>query len=148
MISAVYDALVTAHVVFAVIGFASVAFSGVYGALARRSVHTEGSEREEVTRYFDSRLWAEWFIVPVPLLGAIALAAKPHGGDFSEAWVVIGILLWAFATALLFAVVRPAEARIRASRDIDSSGKTLMWAALVSDVLFVLALAVMVTQPR
>ena len=145
MISAVYDGLVTAHVVFAVIGFASVAFSGVYGALARRP---DGSQREEVTRFFASRLWTEWFILPVPLLGAAALAVKAHGGDFSDAWVVIGIVVWALATALLFGVVRPAERRIRASTDVESPGRTLMRAALVSDVLFVLALAVMVTQPR
>lgn len=139
-----YDGLVTGHVVFAVIGFASVALSGVYGALARRG----GSDREEAARFFASRLWTEWFIVPVPFLGAAALATKPGGGDFSDAWVVIGIVLWALATVLLFAVVRPAEARVRASEDVESSGRALMWAGLVSDVLFVLALAVMVTQPR
>lgn len=145
MISAVYEALVTAHVVFAVIGFASVAFSGVYGALARKPA---GSDREEATRFFASRLWTEWFILPVPIFGVAAVAVRPHGGDFSEAWVVIGIVVWALAASLLLGVVRPAEARIRASANVESSGRTLMWAALVSDVLFVLALAVMVTQPR
>ena len=145
MISAVYDGLVTAHVVFAVIGFASIALSGVYGALARRPA---GSEREEVSRFFASRLWTEWFVLPVPLLGAAALAVKPHGGDFSEAWVVIGIVVWALAAALLFGVVRPSEARIRAATKVESSGRTLMLSAMVSDLLFVVALAVMVTQPR
>jgi hypothetical protein len=61
-----------------------------------------------------------------------------------------GLVLWALAAGLLLGVVRPAENRIRAGgphHDVRSAGARLMWAATASDVLFVLALALMVTQP-
>ena len=152
--AAVYDALVAAHVVCAVVGFGSVALSGVYGGLARRvagdprSAGGEPAEREEASRYFDSPGWAEWLVLPVPCLGAAALAVNPRKGDFGDAWVVGGIIAWVVAAVLLVQVVRPAEARIRKGVAALQSGRRLMWASVASDVLFVAALALMVTQPK
>jgi hypothetical protein len=48
-------------------------------------------------------------------------------------------------------VVRPAERRIRAAGDdlapVAADARRLMWAAAASDLLFVVALFLMVTQP-
>lgn len=137
---AAYDALVALHVVCAVVGFGAVALSGAYGVLGRRP----GSE-EELKRYFSSPGRVEYLILAVPAFGIAALAVRPGGGDFGQPWVVAGFAIWVVASALLLRIVRPAEARIRSgSRDGASS---LMWAAAGCDILFVVALLLMVTQP-
>ena len=146
--------MVVAHVVCAVVGFGSVALSGVYGGIARRSagrpesMGPQTAEREEASRYFDSRGWAEWLILLVPFLGAAALAVKRGKGDFGDVWVVGGMVAWVAAAVLLIGVVRPAETRIRSAVAVAESGRRLMWAGVASDLLFVGALALMVTQPK
>jgi len=144
----IYDALVALHVICAVVGFGSVALSGVYGAAARRPEHR--SPPEETTRYFQSRGWPELLILAVPVFGAAALGFRPEGSDFGELWVIGGLILWAIAAGLLLAIVRPAERHIRQSEGREKAGgpgARLMWAAAACDVLFVVALAIMVTQP-
>ena len=156
-----YDALVAAHVLCAVVGFGAVALSGVYGALARKPQATGEHDlpagargaagdrpADEVARYFSSRSWAEWLILPVPVLGAVALAMNPSKGDLADVWVLGGILVWSLAAALLVLVVRPAESAIRRGGDHRSAARRLMWSSIASDLLFVAALALMVTQPR
>jgi hypothetical protein len=140
--SGAYDALVAVHVVFAVVGFGAVAISGVYGALARNQANAS-----ETTRYFASRGIAEWLIIPVPFVGLAALLVDHRSGDLTEAWVLGGSAVWIAAAAILLAVVRPAEGRLRRGQDPVGSGRVLMWSGIASDVLFVVALALMVTQP-
>jgi uncharacterized membrane protein len=137
-----YDALVALHVVCAVVGFGAVAISGVYGGLSRNPENSV-----ETRRYFASRGLAEWLILPVPFFGVGAFLADDRSGDLAEAWVIAGSAVWVLATVLLVAVVRPAERRIRIGGDTVTAGRTLMLAGLACDVLFVVALAVMVTQP-
>ena len=137
-----YDALVALHVVCAVVGFGAVAISGVYGALAR-----DPGNRSETGRYFTSRGLAEWLVVPVPFFGLGALLADDRSGDLTDVWIVGGSIVWIAATAILFAAVRPAEARLRRWEHPARDGRILMWAGIGSDVLFVVALALMVTQP-
>jgi hypothetical protein len=137
-----YDALVALHVACALVGFGAVAVSGVYGGLALNP-----SNRDETDRFFASRLWAEWLIVPVPFFGLAALLDDHRSGQLTDVWVLGGFVVWIAATALLLAVVRPAESRIRRGGSTDADGRVLLWAGVVSDVLFVAALALMVTQP-
>ena len=154
----VYDALIAAHVVCAVVGFGAVALSGVYGGLAGRpgpqgdrgalGDHRPEGPPEEVSRYFASSGRAEWLIVPIPFLGAAAFAMRPSKGDFAEVWVIGGTVIWTLAVALLLLVVRPAESSIRREEPALRPGRRLMWSSIASDVLFVAALALMVTQPR
>jgi hypothetical protein len=142
----IFDVLVGLHVVSAVIGFGSVALSGIYGAAARRS--EDQGLSEETTRYFGSRGWPELLILAVPVFGAVAIGFRPEGADFGAVWVTGGLVLWALASALLLGVVRPAEKRIRGGgAGLGSSGTRLMWAAVACDLLFVVALALMITQP-
>jgi len=140
--SGAYDALVAVHVVFAVVGFGAVAISGVYGALARNQANAS-----ETTRYFASRGIAEWLIIPVPFVGLAALLVDHRSGDLTEVWVLGGSAVWIAAAAILLAVVRPAEGRLRRGQDPVGSGRVLMWSGIASDVLFVVALALMVAQP-
>jgi hypothetical protein len=145
----VYDVLVALHVVSAVAGFGAVAISGVYGSIARRPETPGGPE--ETRRYFQSSGRAEWLVLAVPVLGAAALGARPAGADFGQVWVVSAAVVWLAAAALLVGAVRPAEARIRtanaAGEAVPAAGRRLMWAAAASDLLFVVALVLMVGQP-
>jgi hypothetical protein len=138
----VYDALVALHVVCALVGFGAVAVSGVYGGLARNPAN-----ESETSRFFASRLFAEWLIIPVPFLGLGALLADHRSRELGDVWVVGGWIVWVAATALLLGVVRPAESRLRARANTARDGRVLVWAGIASDVLFVVALGLMVTQP-
>lgn len=141
-----YDVLVVAHAVSAVVGFGAVAVSGAYGVIGR------SGESEEVRRFFSGRARAEWLVIAVPLFGVAALSARPGGADYSSVWVVTGLGVWLLAATLLFLVVRPAQAAVRGglarSADIRRASGRLAWAAAACDLLFVVAVFVMVTQPR
>ena len=137
-----YDALLALHVVCAVVGFGAVAISGVYGALARKP-----SNAAETARYFAAGGLAEWLVLPVPFFGLAALLVDHRSRDLSDLWVVGGGALWIAAAAVLLVVVRPAEKRLRRGEETAAAGRSLMLAGTASDVLFVAALALMVTQP-
>ncbi|HET9076255.1 MAG TPA: hypothetical protein VFN68_04940 [Acidimicrobiales bacterium] len=137
---AAYDVLVALHVACAVIGFGTVAVSGAYGALGRR-----GADSAEVRRFFAAPLRAEYLILAVPVFGAAAMSVRPGGREFGSLWVVAGFLIWGLASFLLLGVVRPAESEVRAG---GPGAARIMWAAGACDALFVIALFLMVTQPR
>lgn len=143
----IYDLLVGVHVASAVLGFGAVALSGAYGARARRA--NQPGAGEEVERYFRSQGWAEYLILAVPFLGVAALSIRPGRKGYTDVWVVSALLIWLVAAATLLLVVRPAERRIRqgAGDRYVTPGTRLMWSAALCDVLFVAALALMVTQP-
>ncbi len=151
---AAYDVLVGLHVLCAVIGFGAVAVSGAYGAIGRHA-SADGARPQaasEVRRYFASPSSLEYLLLLAPVLGVAAMSVRPGGSEFGQIWVVAGLFIWVVAGGLLTAVVRPAERRIRgAGEDLGSvtdDARRLMWAAGASDALFVLALILMVTQPR
>jgi hypothetical protein len=151
---AAYDVLVGLHVVTAVIGFGAVAVSGAYGAIARDAARPGAREEavEEVRRYFSSASALEYLVLVAPVFGLAAMAVRPGGRQFGSVWALAGTAIWVVAGGLLTAAVRPAERRIRAGGpDLSSTGadaRRLTWAAAACDVLFVVALFLMVTQPR
>jgi hypothetical protein len=129
--------------VCALVGFGSVAITGVYGAGAR---HAEGNE--ETRRYFASRGWPELVLLAVPVFGAAAAADRWGGAAFGRVWIVGGWLAWLAAAALLVWVVRPAERTMREdSSGWAGAGRRLLWASILCDALFVGALVLMVAQP-
>jgi hypothetical protein len=145
------------------VGFGSVAISGAYGAIGRRagSRTVRAETVGELRRFFatDSRL--EYLLVAGPVFGVAAMAVRPGGREFGQLWAVAGLVIWLVASGLLVGVVRPAEHQIRATTsamgEAEAGGddtalapacRRLMWAAAASDVLFVVALLLMVTQPR
>jgi hypothetical protein len=154
--AAAYDVLVGLHVVCVVVGFGAVAVTGAYGAIARRTdvPGRAGDSTEEVRRYFSSRSPAEYLVAIGPAFGVAAMAVRPAGPEFGQIWALAGVAIWLVAAGLLVGVVRPSEADIRAGADGDggpagvvAGGRRLMWAAATSDLLFVVALLLMVTQP-
>ena len=147
---AVYDALVVIHVVCAVLGFGAVAVSGAYGALGRHAEPAPDTARD-VERYFSSPARLEYLVLVAPVFGLAAVGVRPGGSEFGAAWALLGVVIWVAAGGLLTAVVRPAERRIRAAGREPAraapAARRLAWAAAGSDVLFVVALFLMVTQP-
>ncbi|MGH9055840.1 MAG: DUF2269 family protein [Acidimicrobiales bacterium] len=159
----IFDVLLALHVACAVVGFGAVAVSGVYGGTARR---VSGRDRaEETRRYFASPGRLEWLVLAVPFLGAGALAARPGSDDFTAVWVLGGAAIWLVSAGLLLWVVRPAERAIRTATSasapglppaqaaradhavVTAAGRQLLWAGVVCDAGFVIALALMVSQP-
>ncbi|MHB1930277.1 MAG: hypothetical protein ACYCUG_12805 [Acidimicrobiales bacterium] len=145
----VFTALVALHVICALVGFGSVAFSGVYGFAAGRS-----PLGEETTRYFSRPSRAEWLLLAVPFLGLAALAAEPHGHGVAQLWAGLAAGVWLAAAGTLLGVVRPAERAIRDSQaagDAAGVGRTaarLGWAGVGTDIAFAVALGLMIWQPR
>ncbi len=143
---AIYDVLVALHVTFAVIGFASVALSGAYGAIAR------GGNVDELSRYLSGRTSASLGVIVAPVFGIAAMAVRPGGSEYSQLWAIAGMVIWLVAGTLLLAVVRPTETRLRSKTtpadELRVHATRLAWAAAASDLLFLGALLMMVTQPR
>lgn len=163
MDKAAYDVFVALHVAAAVLGFGSVALSGVYGGNARRL--DQESAAEELRRYFRAPGRVELALLAVPVFGAAALALDPGSRGFGELWVDVGLGLWAVAAVLLLGIVRPAEAVLRrasraaevpeepvghgliSERGLPAAGRRLQWAAAGTDLIFLVALIVMVIKP-
>jgi hypothetical protein len=144
----VFWVLVGLHVTCAVVGFGSVAFSGVYGFIA-----AGGGSEEEVRRYFASASRLEWLVLAVPFLGAGALGVAPHGRGVVQLWSMLAAAVWLVAATLLLGVVRPAERSLRTAAAEGSApdpgtGRRLGCAGLGSDVAFTVAFFLMVIQPR
>lgn len=149
-----YDVLVIAHVACALIGFGSLMLSGVYG-FSHRNPHGKGAI-EEARRYFSSPGRIELLIVPVPFLGAAALAVEPHGKGVGQLWALLASAIWLLAVIVVVAVARPAERKIRAvlaAQEVDAAAvgvaaRRLGWAGVGTDVAFFVALMLMVFQPH
>jgi hypothetical protein len=102
-----YDLLLVAHVVVAVVGFGAIAAAGLAASSARGS--RDPVSDEAVRRFFKTGPdWPARFIFGVPLLGLALL----FGGDRSAAhapWPWIGLTLWTLATGVATALCWPAE---------------------------------------
>ena len=144
----VFWVLVGLHVTCAVVGFGSVAFSGVYGF-----VSAGGGSEDEVRRYFAAPSRLEWLVLAVPLLGAGALGVQPHGRGVVQLWSMLAVCVWLVAATLLLGVVRPAERSLRTTAAEGSApdpgvGRRLGWAGVGTDVAFTVAFFLMIIQPR
>jgi hypothetical protein len=123
---------------------------------------------EDLVRYFRRPAGLWWALLAVPWLGLGTLAAEPHGGGVGQAWAVGAFLLWAGAALVAAAVVVPALRRTRsvlvppagpgalsepgalngaARARVARSGRRASRGAAVCDILFFLALALMIWQP-
>lgn len=155
---AVYDVFVALHAASALVGFGSVALSGIYGGNARHLEQAPAAE--ELRRYFRSPTRFELALLAVPVFGAVAVAVGPGArgsasSGFGQLWVDLGLSLWVVAAALLVGIVRPAEALLRrASRTgeltdpgLPAAGRRLGWAGAACDLIFVVALVIMVIKP-
>jgi hypothetical protein len=125
----------------------------------------QDSEAEEMRRYFahPARLWG--CLILVPFLGAGALAAQPNGKGFDQPWVFGALAVWLAATLIAGSLVVPSLHQMQAvllkSDDPGASpaarsslavrfaraGRIASRSAAFCDVLFVVALGLMIFRP-
>jgi hypothetical protein len=163
--------LLVLHVAAALTGFASIGFAGTYAGRATHeasSAAPAGVTTEELVRYFRRPAGLWWALLAVPWLGLGALAAEPHGGGVAQAWDLGAFGLWVAAALVAALVVVPALGRVGAAlvapgagppaagpagldgaarARVARSGLVASRGAMVCDVLFFMALALMIWQP-
>lgn len=155
MSSPLYDIVMAAHVLAALVGFGALGSTGAYAAAARRV--SDPFSTASLARYFaPGANRAARAILLVPLLGG-ALLALGHGRDVGRAWPWIGLASWTTAAAVASALLWPAERRIQqllagaatpeASAALASAARRAERAAAVTSLLFVVAFVVMIWQP-
>jgi hypothetical protein len=107
-----YTSLLLLHVLCAVVGFGTMAVTGVQAARARRGPSWPGSEG--VRRYFRPGVnWAGRVLYGVPVFGFSLIGASHGAFRAADSFVVIGLVLWLVATLMAEAVVWPGERRIQ-----------------------------------
>lgn len=152
-----YSVLLVAHVAAAVVGFGSLATTGLQAARARRGPGAPGADG--VRRYFQPGVnWPARILYAVPVLG-FALAADSKGAVMiGDGWVVAGLLLWLAAAAAAEAVVWPGERRIQAivsqhwddravRAELDRACRQVAAASAVLVGVFLAAVVIMVAKP-
>lgn len=155
--SPAYDVVLLAHVLSALIGFGAVVVSGGY-ALALLASGTGG---EAVRRYYRPGVnWAGRVIFLVPVLGVVLIALSHGRWAYSDGWIGLGLVLWAFAALVGEMALWPAERRLQAvvsdpsaptPRTNDAAVRSLcIRVVLLAVLLLVVALVavvVMVAKP-
>ena len=135
------------------------------GPAASRDLGEPDGDAEELRRYFarPARLWG--FLVLVPFLGAGALAAQPNGKGLDQPWVFGALAVWLAATLVAGSLVVPSLHQMQAvllkSDDVGASpaarsslavrfaraGRIASRSAAFCDILFLVALALMIFRP-
>jgi hypothetical protein len=159
------------HIATALVGFGGVAMTGIYGSWGRRITSPE--DLADVRRYFSRRDWASRSLVAVAPTGAVVLWLDQGFGAVGHPWAVAAIGCWAAVFALAVRVIWPAERHARALFDAvgraeaervgqaeqavqpvppdpgerDRLGRRLVWATGTCDVIFAVALILMIFQP-
>ncbi|MGH9127910.1 MAG: DUF2269 family protein [Acidimicrobiales bacterium] len=149
---ALFQVVLAAHILCAVVGFGSVMATGGYASLARPRPGRDEAP-DAVRRYFrPGPNWASRVIFLVPVLGLVLAGI---GGDFARAWLWVGSGLWALAAGVAVAVVWPAERRVAAAvagggaaGSLAGPARTASWAAGVVDLAVVAAFVVMIARPQ
>jgi hypothetical protein len=115
-----YDVVLLAHVLSALIGFGAVVVAGGYALALLRS----GPDNGAVRRYYRPGVnWAGRILFLVPVLG-VALIAQSHGHwAYSDGWIGLGLVLWAFAALVAEMALWPAERQLQ-TVVTDSSSPT------------------------
>ena len=140
------------------------------------SVAPGGMTADELVRYFRRPAGLWWALLVVPWLGLGALAAQPHGGGVAQVWDLGAFGLWVMAALVAALAVVPNLKRVGATlvapgpgpgpgpgagppgpgwagldgatrARVARSGLAASRGAAVCDVLFFMALALMIWQP-
>ncbi|HEX3841213.1 MAG TPA: DUF2269 family protein [Acidimicrobiales bacterium] len=151
---AAYEVVVLAHVLAAVIGFGTVGVAGAYAwVLGRR-----GPTSESVVRYYRPGVnWVGRILFVVPILGfvLIGMSHGPDGYGLADAWVMIGLVLWALAALagemLLWPTERELQQRVAAGEWDGQAHRSLtrrvVWTSVALTIVFVAAMVIMVAKP-
>jgi hypothetical protein len=148
---ALYDVVLLAHVLAALVSLVAVVVAGSAAvALARAP---EGSPASR--RYYDGRTnWPGRALVAVPVLGAVLIALS--GGDWTwgTSWVVVGLGLWVVAATVAEFGLWPTERRIADQLattgpppELARAGRRAAVLAGVVAAAVVVATVVMVAKP-
>jgi uncharacterized membrane protein len=151
---AAYEVVVLAHVLAAVIGFGAVGVAGAYAMVLGR----RGPPSESVVRYYRPGVnWAGRILFVVPILGfvLIGMSHGPNGYGLADAWVMIGLALWALAALAAEMVLWPTERELQqrvAAGDWDDAAhqsltRRVVWTSVALTVVFVAAMVIMVAKP-
>ena len=152
-----YSVLLVLHVAVAVVGFGTVAATGVQAARARRGPGQPGADG--LRRYFRPGVnWAGRTLYLVPVLGFGLLADSSGAFDLGDAWVVAGLAVWVVAAVLAEVLVWPGERRLQtlvterwddpgARQALEEQCRRIAVTSAVLAGLFVAAVVVMVAKP-
>jgi hypothetical protein len=155
--SPLYTILLMAHVLCAVVGFGSMAVTGVQAARARRGLSAPGAEG--VRRYFRPGVnWAGRALYGVPVFGFCLIAASKGAFSSGDGFVVVGLLVWLVAVLLAEMLLWPGERRIQlelterwgeqeTATALDGDCRQVAGTAVVLAVLFVTATVIMIGKP-
>jgi uncharacterized membrane protein len=107
---AAYDIVLLAHVLAAAAGLVAVLLAGGYAWALLRT----GLSSETVRRYYRPGVnWAGRVVFLVPVLG-LALMGMSHGDwSFDDAWIVVGLGLWALVAVTAEMALWPVERRLQ-----------------------------------
>jgi hypothetical protein len=149
---AAYDLVLLAHVLAALVGFGAVGVAGVYALILLR----RGPVSESVRRYYRPGVnWAGRILFLVPVLGVVLMVMSRGEWSFDDAWIGIGLVLWAAAAMAAEMVLWPAERELQtlvAAGTFDPTehrrlGHRVTAMAAVMTVVLVAAVVVMVAKP-
>jgi uncharacterized membrane protein len=146
-----YDVLLLAHVLSALIGFGTVGVAGAYALALRRP----GPRSESVVRYYRPGVnWGGRILFLVPVFGVLLVALSHGDWSYSDGWITIGIALWALSALVAEMVLWPAERALQEAVATDTTpaelrGPCARVAALSAGfvVVLVVATTVMVAKP-
>jgi uncharacterized membrane protein len=156
---AAYDIVLLLHVACVVVGIVTVATAAATARRLGRLARTAAPLPDPLRRYFRPGVnWAGRTIYGIPVFG-FALLGMSHGAyAVTDAWVLIGLVLFVVLALLAECVLWPAERRLQqavaaAGTNADVSGTATADAARMERaasgilVLLVVATVLMVAQP-
>ena len=147
--SPIFDVLILAHIVCAIGGFGANGLAGVYAG----QLYPKASEG--AIKYFSSpKFYAEKLIYLVPVFGLIMIAVSRGASELGKPWVIFGIVIWISAVGIAHSLVWPNERKLArmviadpGNTEVRGPARRLARGAMMLDLIFVAAFAVMIAQP-
>lgn len=159
-----YDVVLIAHVGAGLIGFGSIAVTGLQAAEARRlaaggpDVLGSGTGRAlRLRQYFSpGPNRASQVIYLVPLLGLLLVGLSGRTGELAAGWLDGAGTLWVIAVGLAHAIVFPAERDLQAAlahpeeswEQVARLGRRAERGVALVEICYVAAFVLMYVKPR
>jgi len=108
--SVAYDLVLLAHVLAALAGTVAVVVAAGFALTLRAVLRREGRVSEAVVRYYRPGVnWVGRVLFAVPVLGAALVGMGGGQWRWSDAWVLVGLGVWAAVAVVAEALVWPGE---------------------------------------
>jgi uncharacterized membrane protein len=166
---AAFDVVLLLHVACVVVGIVTVATAAATARRLRRLAGTAAPLPEPLRRYFRPGVnWAGRTIYGIPLFGFALLGMSKGAYALTDAWVLIGLVLFVAVALLAESVLWPAERRLQqvvaavgtpaagpdavprspdGSETLTTDAARMEQAASVVLVLLLVATVLMIAQP-